>query len=173
MAGSLLAIVLAAAALAVLNSTHNPGKPAEEIPPALQPSPVTPSQPAAPKGPVQDDAAARVETAFANQPIDRKSGRPELREALANPALDSAVRQTYLEVSGNRIRLRNTPAETALVLRTLRRGAYVRLKGRADQWCEVSLSQGPTGWMKCDFLKPIIVSPSDPAFQAREEAARP
>lgn len=166
--GSLLVAVLAIAAMAIFKSAADAipdaRKTAEKTPKTLLP----PSQigdrmdnAAVQKpAPVQDAAAQTLETLFANYRTDRRNGRREFRKAVMNTAPDSAARRLYLEVSANNIRLRGAPSEDGTVLRTVRRGAYVRLKERSTEsgWCEVRLGDGLDGWMKCSFLKPIVES---------------
>jgi len=173
--GSLLAIALAAVALAILNSSRRAATSASEMPPAPPPPVSAKAQPPEEvKVPLQN-AAADLERLFADYPADRANGRAGFRQALADPALSPAERERYLEVSGNRIRVRSLPAESATVMRTLRRGAYVRLNERAagGDWCAIALPDRRAGWMKCAFLKPIEGPESDAAVQARTESRGP
>ena len=162
--GAVLAVALAAGALALLKSVRNPPKPAA----AVTPPPALPRVPAAAekKTPAPGEtAAAELERAYANYRPDRSETRAELQAALANPALDSRMRESFMEVSGSRIRLRGAPTGTGPVLRTLRRGVYVRLDERAanGEWCGVSPPGGPPGWLKCNFLKPVGAAGPAPA----------
>jgi uncharacterized protein YoxC len=89
---------------------------------------------------------------------DRERGREEFREALMNTALNSAARRIYLVVTADGIRLRSEPSANGLVLRTIRQGTYVRVKDRSNdvEWSKIRLPEGREGWIKSEFLRPIV-----------------
>lgn len=89
---------------------------------------------------------------------DRERGREEFRKALLNTTLGAAARRVYLEAASDGIRLRKEPSLEAIVLRTLRKGTYVKVIGNSDDddsWCEIRLPEGREGWTKCELLAPI------------------
>jgi hypothetical protein len=88
---------------------------------------------------------------------DRERGREEFRQALMNTSLDSAARRIYFELSSDGARLRSAPGSESAILRTMRKGTYVKIKERTsnNEWCKVRMPEGREGWTKCDLLKPI------------------
>lgn len=88
---------------------------------------------------------------------DRERGREEFRQALMNTSLDSAARRIYFELSVDGARLRNAPGTEGSILRTMRKGTYVKIKERTSnsEWCQIRMPEGREGWTKCDLLKPI------------------
>jgi len=88
---------------------------------------------------------------------DRERGREEFRKALMNTSLDSAARRIYFELSTDGVKLRSAPSMEGAILRTMRKGTYVKIKERTgnNEWCQVRMPEGREGWTKCEMLKPI------------------
>ncbi len=164
--GSLLIVVLAVAAIALLNPTG------ELIPEAKRTDEGTTPQSVAQErtkaiGAKIDKSAGQIEITnressqvmlealFADYSSDRRNGGEKFRTALMNEPPDSAERRSYLEVSGSRARFRSSPSETGSILRAVRQGTYVKVRDRANAWCRIRLPGGREGWMRCEFLKPI------------------
>jgi hypothetical protein len=121
----------------------------------------------APMGP--DAAVAAIEkmlpaTTPAND--DSSPGRRDFRLALLATRSDSLARRLYQRIEGDGVRLRSGPSETTAVLRRMERAAYVKLEAQFAEgnWCHVHLAEGREGWVKCDFLRPIV-----PAYPPRWE----
>ena len=89
---------------------------------------------------------------------DASPGRQSFRNALLATGSDSLARRLYQRVDGDGVRLRSAPSESGAVLRRTERDAYVKLKAQFAEgnWCHVRLAEGREGWMKCDFLRPIV-----------------
>jgi len=89
---------------------------------------------------------------------DTSPRREDFRNALLATGSDSLARHLYQRVDGDGVRLRSAPSESSTVLRRTERDAYVRLEAQFAEgnWCRVRLAEGREGWMKCDFLRPIV-----------------
>jgi hypothetical protein len=108
-----------------------------------------------------DPALAALDTMFpatSAADADASPGRQDFRNALLATSPDSLARRLYQRVDGDGVRLRSAPSESSAVLRRTERDAYVRLEGQfvEGNWCHVRLAEGREGWMKCDFLRPIV-----------------
>jgi hypothetical protein len=104
----------------------------------------------------------------ATSPANEESspGRRDFRLALLATSSDSLARRLYQRVDGDGVRLRSGPSETTAVLRRIERASYVKLEAQFAEgnWCHVRLAEGREGWVKCDFLRPIV-----PAYPPRWE----
>ena len=121
-----------------------------------RPQPASASMTAGP-----DPALAALDTMFVatSAPDDDASpGRQDFRKALLATGSDSLARRLYQRVDADGVRLRSGPSETSAVLRRTERDAYVKLEAQFAEgnWCHVRLAEGREGWMKCDFLRPIV-----------------
>lgn len=106
---------------------------------------------------INDLGISGVELKITVYSADRERGREEFRNALMNTSLDSAARRIYFELSGDGARLRNTPNPNGSVLRSMRKGTYLKIKERTSngEWCKIRMPEGREGWVKCELLKPI------------------
>lgn len=108
-----------------------------------------------------DPVLATLDTMFpATSTVDGDAspGRQSFRSALLATGSDSLARRLYQRVDADGVRLRSGPSETSAVLRRTERDAYVKLEAQFAEgnWCHVRLAEGREGWMKCDFLRPIV-----------------
>ena len=89
---------------------------------------------------------------------DTSPGREDFRNALLATGSDSLARRLYQRVDGDGVRVRSAPSENSAVLSRTERDAYVKLEAQfvEGNWCRVRLAEGREGWMKCDFLRPIV-----------------
>jgi hypothetical protein len=89
---------------------------------------------------------------------DTSPRREDFRNALLATGSDSLARRLYQRVDGDGVRVRSAPSEDSAVLSRTERDAYVKLEAQFAEgnWCRVRLAEGREGWMKCDFLRPIV-----------------
>jgi uncharacterized protein YgiM (DUF1202 family) len=89
---------------------------------------------------------------------DTSPRREDFRNALLATGSDSLARRLYQRVDGDGVRVRSAPSENSAVLSRTERDAYVRLEAQFAEgnWCRVRLAEGREGWMKCDFLRPVV-----------------
>lgn len=108
-----------------------------------------------------DPALATLDRMFAATNAangDTSPRREDFRNALLATGSDSLARRLYQRVDGDGVRVRSAPSENSAVLSRTERDAYVRLEAQFAEgnWCRVRLAEGREGWMKCDFLRPVV-----------------
>lgn len=87
---------------------------------------------------------------------DRDLGREKFKQALLNTSLSDKVREIFMQISSDGVRLRSAPVNSPnTILRTLNQGAMVKVLETSGEFSKIRLPEGKEGWVDSKFIEKI------------------